>query len=374
MGNADVRPRAAALQQRLAAVYAEGQARAAADEQQRAVAAKLWIDEAHVVVAKDVHALPGDHLADAQYRDVIERDGHRQLRIRICVRLEAEQRKCDVLKRVSFARDIRPAFDCVLAADCVRAVNENVADVAVMPAKKFGVARAANLVPIAYEMIDPKDPYVAVVAKTLTDVTEKTPMYSLCKAYIYMNYPNPKSLNETIPPNTSHFDEPNPRSVDVALLLRHFTTCPDQLHSAPTADASGAIRVLRLSQLAASLGDDAADRYELLCPTDDGQRRAALDAAAQCNYNAHLVGNGIFARSALNAVSLESYTHGFEALSEKFGHGSKGEEVFELFGEFETGARNVLFGDDSSAFVAQMNAVDRIGAEDAYRKMHCVEV
>lgn len=144
------------------------------------------------------------------------------------------------------------------------------------------------------------------------------------------------------------------------------------MRSSAAADTEDTIRVLRISQLPKNLGDDAAVRYELLCP--DGHRRAALSEATECNYNARLVGNGIFARSSLSVVSLESYTHGFVALSDKFGHGTRGEEVFELFGEFEPNARNVLFGDDSAAFVAQMNAVDRIGAEDAYRKMHCVKV
>lgn len=183
MGNADVRPQAQPLQKRIDAMYTEGQAAAAVDEQQRASAAKLWIDADHVVVAKEQHALPGDHLAEAQYRDVIERDGNMQLKIRICVRSALELRKCDVLKRVAFARDIRPEFDCVLEADCVRAVNENLADVAVIPAKHFGVARAANLQPIAYETVDPKDVYVAVVPKTLNDINEKTPMYErqVCK-------------------------------------------------------------------------------------------------------------------------------------------------------------------------------------------------
>jgi len=35
--------------------------------------------------------------------------------------------------------------------------------------------------------------------------------------------------------------------------------------------------------------------------------------------------------------------HAFVALSEKFGHKSKFEDVFELFGEFEEDQPNILF-------------------------------
>lgn len=128
------------------------------------------------------------------------------------------------------------------------------------------------------------------------------------------------------------------------------------------------MRVLRAEQLAADRLDDA-DSVELVCP--EGGRRP-LAEWRECNFNGRLMGNAVFARAQLSDTETETYAHGFVALSEKFGHGARTEEVFELFGEFEKGERNVLFGDDSAAFVASPNAVERTADEEAYRKMHCV--
>lgn len=45
-------------------------------------AAKLWINEKNVVVSKDEPVFPGDHLTRAQYKDVIERTGPFEQKIR----------------------------------------------------------------------------------------------------------------------------------------------------------------------------------------------------------------------------------------------------------------------------------------------------
>lgn len=45
-------------------------------------ASKLWINEKNVVVSKDEQVLPGDHLTRAQYKDVIEREGPFEQKIR----------------------------------------------------------------------------------------------------------------------------------------------------------------------------------------------------------------------------------------------------------------------------------------------------
>lgn len=177
MGNSDVRPRATPLQQRLAAFYEEGKALASGgDAAQKADAARMLIDERNVVVAKEEHSLPGAHLEAAQYRDVIERDGHRQLTVRLCVRSEVERRKCDLLRRVAFSRDIRPVFECALAAECVQAVHDRRADAVVVPARQWAAARAQGLQPIVHETMDGENAYVAVVAKQLAEIGDKTSM------------------------------------------------------------------------------------------------------------------------------------------------------------------------------------------------------
>lgn len=77
MGNADVNTRLATLQRRISEFY-----EAAKTSSNKAAAAKLWIDDKHVVVSKAQQTLPGEHLTRAQYKDVIERDGSTQTKIR----------------------------------------------------------------------------------------------------------------------------------------------------------------------------------------------------------------------------------------------------------------------------------------------------
>jgi hypothetical protein len=45
----------------------------------------------------------------------------------------------------------------------------------------------------------------------------------------------------------------------------------------------------------------------------------------------------------LSGNNLDVLIHGFITLSDRFGHDAKLEEVFELFGQFEEGANDVIF-------------------------------
>lgn len=163
----------------------------------------------------------------------------------------------------------------------------------------------------------------------------------------------------------SAFDASNPRSLDVALLLRHHAQCPSQLANTPTPDA---VRIMRSEQLPL-LSD--ASAFELICP--DG-RRQPVDAVETCNFNRLLGTNAVFVRADLSETAADAYAHGFVSLSDQFGGGARLEEVFELFGEFEAGSRDVLFGDDTEAFVANGNVVGEHGGDErAYQKMHCVD-
>lgn len=78
MGNGDIRTRLNRLQDRINEFYNDGK-KSSNDKQ---LASKLWINEKNVVVKKENHALPGDHLVRAQYKDVIERDGSTDQKIR----------------------------------------------------------------------------------------------------------------------------------------------------------------------------------------------------------------------------------------------------------------------------------------------------
>lgn len=77
MGNADVNLKLTPLQKKINAFYTAGQ-----QQSDKALAAKMWINDANVVVDKLKQTFPGEHLTNAQYKDVIERDGHMHQKIR----------------------------------------------------------------------------------------------------------------------------------------------------------------------------------------------------------------------------------------------------------------------------------------------------
>lgn len=77
MGNGDISTRVSRLQDRINEFYNAGKL-----SSDKVAAAKLWINEANVVVKKTKQVLPGDHLTVAQYKDVIERDGTMEQKIR----------------------------------------------------------------------------------------------------------------------------------------------------------------------------------------------------------------------------------------------------------------------------------------------------
>lgn len=77
MGNADINTRLTRLQDRINEFYNEGKT-----SSNKEAAAKLWINEKNLVVKKEQQTLPGDHLIKAQYKDVIERDGSTETKIR----------------------------------------------------------------------------------------------------------------------------------------------------------------------------------------------------------------------------------------------------------------------------------------------------
>lgn len=76
MGNSDIKTRLTRLQNRINEFYND------AKKANSPNAFKLWINEKNVVVKKETEVLPGDHLIRAQYKDVIERDGSTDQKIR----------------------------------------------------------------------------------------------------------------------------------------------------------------------------------------------------------------------------------------------------------------------------------------------------
>lgn len=94
------------------------------------------------------------------------------------------------------------------------------------------------------------------------------------------------------------------------------------------------------------------DTDEIVC---QGRRKAIhldnLDPN-RCAYDATPPA-AIYVRNTLKSSEQDGIKHAFSALSEKFGKNGSLVDVFELFGEFEPGQRNVLFNDDAKSLITE---------------------
>lgn len=77
MSNGDVNTRVSALQHRIQEFYEAGKL-----SNDRVATKRLWINETNLVVNKTEQVSPHTHLTDAKYKDVIERDGTMEQKIR----------------------------------------------------------------------------------------------------------------------------------------------------------------------------------------------------------------------------------------------------------------------------------------------------
>ena len=163
MGNDDITHRYQKLQERLQRFYAQALKSNNADAKK-----KLWVDPKYQLFNREIPIIPGDHLIKAQYKDVIERDGTTEYKIKFCVSSEIEMQKCEVMKMAAYSRDIRPEFECVLKGkgSCAKAVNDGEADVTVLDA--LDDFKRLNLKAILTEKFDDEDVDVIVANKGMT--------------------------------------------------------------------------------------------------------------------------------------------------------------------------------------------------------------
>jgi len=309
MSNGDVNPNVKPLQTELRNWYGDG-----LEKVDKVIATDMWIDNKHTVVDKDTIVLPGDHLESALYKDVIERDGSTSQKIRLCVKTAVEMRKCETLRKAAFSRDIRPEFRCVESRDCLKSVREKEADVAVLSPSDFHRAHDSDLKKIMKETLNPDSVYVIVADEQLSsEIVQKLPIA---------------------------FDRTDSRASDVAATFNHarnINTAIEDIQSSENAQ----IRIVHSSRLS----DTTYTGKKLVCSDFTFK---PLTEAKSCNFDGRLT-RGIFVRTDIGGMELDSIVHGFKSLSDKFGHNANLENVFELFGEFEKGARNVIFTDDGQA-------------------------
>lgn len=151
--------------------------------------------------------------------------------------------------------------------------------------------------------------------------------------------------------------------MDAALYFNHkrnIEQCPTALQSIEGAP----IHITQASDMA---GPEFENK-ELICPN---MSRKPLTESKTCNFNENVIGGAVFVRSDMSGNELEAIAHGFTSLSDKFGHGAKTQDVFELFDEYEKGAKNVIFGDDTGKLVTQSNYVSTVD-EDLYNRLNCL--
>uniref|UniRef100_U5EVY8 Transferrin n=1 Tax=Corethrella appendiculata TaxID=1370023 RepID=U5EVY8_9DIPT len=330
MGNADIETRYQRLQKRLQKFYSD-----AKQSTNKDLAAKLWVKDSLTLADKNEVVLPGEHLVRAQYKEVIERDGLFENKILLCVSSEVALRKCKVLAKVAYSRDIRPQFECMLKAEgsCAKAVHDAQAEVAVLGPKDYQQIKDYSLKAILYEKYDDDDLLVAVADKDLSnDVLIKSPI---------------------------SFNTSSEREITSALLFSDKTgkkICPNKLESTPDAP----IQIVHVKDL---------PKFENKVLVCKDLTTKPISEFKTCNMD-YTISPGVYVRGDTSGYLLDNYIHAFISLSSKFGHNQPLEDVFELFGEFESGAKNVIFSDRAIKLDTPENTISNID-EHHYRQIHC---
>jgi hypothetical protein len=134
----------------------------------------MLVNEKNTVVAKETPILPGIHLSNAKYTDVIERqllDGSSDdEKIKLCVSSIIEMRKCNIIRDVAFSRDIRPSFECIMKDNekCAEDLKENKVDAIIVQAKTIAKYNLDNLKPLLFESFNDNDKYVVIADQDIS--------------------------------------------------------------------------------------------------------------------------------------------------------------------------------------------------------------
>uniref|UniRef100_A0A182W5Q6 Transferrin n=1 Tax=Anopheles minimus TaxID=112268 RepID=A0A182W5Q6_9DIPT len=270
-------------------------------DEDRRMAQKLWIDKNAPIVDRENTVAPRDYLAQANYAEVIEREGRYGNVLRLCVVSEDERQKCELMRQAAYSRDIRPALQCVLKTvdACVASVRDgNDADVVVLRQPN------AHLKPLMWETYD--DVMVAVADKTIT--------------------------RERLQSGPVALDSSNEQAVAAARVL--YSKLPDL----PIVDinspegASAPIHIVRSKTL--TKHSDNADKV-LVCVDLSFQPIAnSATCHLESNLNAERNAASVNVRKDVDDALRDSVVHAFTALSEAFGRGQSKEQVFRMFGPF----------------------------------------
>ncbi|XP_049279006.1 transferrin [Anopheles funestus] len=267
----------------------------------RRTAQKLWIDQKAPIVDRQNTVAPREYLAQANYAEVIEREGRFGNVLRLCVVSEDERQKCELMRQAAYSRDIRPALQCVLktADACVAAVRDGTqADVVVLRQPNV------ELKPLMWETYD--DVMVAIADKTIT--------------------------NERLRSGPVALDSSNEQAAAAARILSSKLPSLRVVDVNSPDGVSAPIRIVRSKTLTEN--QDNTDKV-LVCVDLSFQ---PLSNVANChlesNLNSERNAAAIYVRQDVDEALQDSVVHAFTALSEAFGRGHSKEQVFRMFGPF----------------------------------------
>lgn len=116
----------------------------------------------------------------------------------------------------------------------------------------------------------------------------------------------------------------------------------------------------------------ATDLDEILCRDGRKPTNAQENELRNCFYDA-TPPTAVFVRNTVGDNERDNIEHAFLTLSDKFGKMGKIEEVFELFGEFESGQSNVLFSDDGVKLTQSVTNLADDEDSSVYKRMQCIE-
>ncbi|XP_033343987.1 transferrin [Bombus vosnesenskii] len=330
--------------------------------------------------------LPANHLKDAKYLDVIERNsGATDKSARWCVWSKNALDKCNALAKAAYSRDVRPKFECLLEKsqdDCLKAIKIGNAELLVVEGGWASHAiKDFNAIPIIAESYGPgstdlgERAAVAVIKKSssinkIDDLKGKKSCHSGYKGD-FAGWAAPSHVLKHKKFISSEDDLANFFTASCAPGAPiESTLCQQCVGNSASKDdrireaskckpnneeayigGKGALACLLEDKgdvaflpSPALLSDVDSSKIELLCPNGG---RAAVNEWQTCNLGLEPP-RLIVSSAAKTATALEELTHGILAASGLY---SKRPDLLHLFGTWSDRS-NILFRDEAKGLVS----------------------
>ncbi|KAG5675967.1 hypothetical protein PVAND_005823 [Polypedilum vanderplanki] len=308
-------------------------------DKNKELAKKLYVEDDRKLIPRVKTLQPEEHLVNAQYKDLIERQIFNGTTddeiIRLCVTNNVELKKCKVLSEVAFSRDVRPNFKCIEIEQggCPDALRNNKVDAFIVQTGDYSSYNLDKIKPIMFEKIEDDEKFVVVA-------DEGIEQSEIRKA-------------------TLNFDTTDLKINDAALFFlskqnKEEKECINTLKS----DPNGKLKVMSSKELSKQVG-------KVLVCVDLSTK--PLSEYKDCHFS-YTVPGAVYVNQTLKPYREDAIKYAFLTLSNKFGRDKPFETSFKLFGEFEKGEKNILFNDKAVELVESQGAVKIAD----YKKLHCL--